>query len=204
MLYLVALIFPGLAMILAGKPGQGLFCILLQLTLIGWLPATIWALMTVSDSKADRRAKKYAVAAGNAAAAAVPAPAMAMASTATLAPNRGVTVDAQGWAVGPGGVPMKPVDVVGESNYQPALSQLARGNQLVSVTAELRREPNNKYDTNAVQVIVARQLVGYLPRELAAGWSPALEKFRKAFTCPGELRGGPNAIGVRIYLPDLE
>ena len=53
MLYLVALIVPGFAMMLAGKPGQGLFCILLQLTVIGWLPATIWAPMTVSDSKAE-------------------------------------------------------------------------------------------------------------------------------------------------------
>lgn len=57
MLYLVALIFPAGALFGAGKPGQGFFAIILQLTVLGWLPATIWAFMVVNQRNAERRQK---------------------------------------------------------------------------------------------------------------------------------------------------
>lgn len=49
MLYILALFFPGLAMIFAGRVASGIICILLQCTVIGWLPATLWAFFVVME-----------------------------------------------------------------------------------------------------------------------------------------------------------
>ena len=56
MLYLVAVVLPPLAVLLAGKPFQAIISFILQLTLIGWVPATIHALFVVNNYYADRRA----------------------------------------------------------------------------------------------------------------------------------------------------
>lgn len=58
MLYLVAIFFPWLSFFLIGKIFQGFLCLFLQLTVIGWLPATIWALFSVSNHHADKRSKE--------------------------------------------------------------------------------------------------------------------------------------------------
>ena len=42
---LICFIAPWLAMFLRGHVFQGILCIILHLTLIGWIPATIWALI---------------------------------------------------------------------------------------------------------------------------------------------------------------
>ena len=42
MRYILALFLPWLTFFTMGKPIQGILCLLLQITLIGWLPATIW------------------------------------------------------------------------------------------------------------------------------------------------------------------
>ncbi len=55
MRYLVALIFPWLTFFTMGKIFQGILCLILQITLIGWLPATIWAMISVSNYNADKR-----------------------------------------------------------------------------------------------------------------------------------------------------
>jgi uncharacterized membrane protein YqaE (UPF0057 family) len=62
MRYLIALFLPFLAMFMCGKMTQGIICLILQCTLIGWLPATIWAFMVVSDHKADKRMDRMAAA----------------------------------------------------------------------------------------------------------------------------------------------
>jgi uncharacterized membrane protein YqaE (UPF0057 family) len=49
MLYIVALFLPGLAVMLAGKVFTGLLLFGLQLTVIGWLPATIVAFFIIHD-----------------------------------------------------------------------------------------------------------------------------------------------------------
>ena len=59
MLYLVAMSLPPLAMLFVGRPFLALFALALQLTLIGWIPAAVWALLIVNDYKAEQRAKKY-------------------------------------------------------------------------------------------------------------------------------------------------
>ena len=58
MLYLVAVVLPPLAVLLAGKPFQAIISFILQLTLIGWVPATIHALFVVNNYYADRRADR--------------------------------------------------------------------------------------------------------------------------------------------------
>jgi uncharacterized membrane protein YqaE (UPF0057 family) len=41
-----------------GKPIQGFFCLLLQITLIGWIPAAIWAVYALSGWKTDKKLEK--------------------------------------------------------------------------------------------------------------------------------------------------
>ena len=49
MRYLLALFLPWLVFFTMGKIIQGIVCLVLQITIIGWLPATIWAFMSISD-----------------------------------------------------------------------------------------------------------------------------------------------------------
>jgi len=58
MRYLIALIFPWLTFFTMGKPLQGILCLLLQITLVGWIPATIWASASIASFNADRRTDK--------------------------------------------------------------------------------------------------------------------------------------------------
>ena len=52
---LIALFLPWLAFFTIGRPFAGLFCLLLQMTIIGWLPATIWAVYALGQYKTDRK-----------------------------------------------------------------------------------------------------------------------------------------------------
>ena len=58
MRYLLALILPWLSLILQGKIISGIICLILQITLIGWLPAAIWAIVSLNNMYADRRTNK--------------------------------------------------------------------------------------------------------------------------------------------------
>ena len=51
----IAVLMPFLALLLDGCVFQAAFCLGLQLTLIGWIPAAIWALMAVKRTAQDRR-----------------------------------------------------------------------------------------------------------------------------------------------------
>jgi uncharacterized membrane protein YqaE (UPF0057 family) len=52
---MLAIFVPFIAFFTIGKPIQGIVCFLLQLTLIGWLPAAIWAAVAVSGHYSDKR-----------------------------------------------------------------------------------------------------------------------------------------------------
>jgi uncharacterized membrane protein YqaE (UPF0057 family) len=52
----VAVLLPWLALLLHKRIYQAAFCLGLQLTLLGWIPAAIWAVMVVN---ADRRDRQY-------------------------------------------------------------------------------------------------------------------------------------------------
>ncbi len=60
MRYLLALLVPPLAMFTCGKVFQGILCIVLMLTLIGWPLAAVWAVLVVADYKAEKRMEKLA------------------------------------------------------------------------------------------------------------------------------------------------
>jgi uncharacterized membrane protein YqaE (UPF0057 family) len=55
---IIALIFPWLTFFTIGRPIAGVVCLILQLTIIGWLPATIWAVYALSQYKTDKKIEK--------------------------------------------------------------------------------------------------------------------------------------------------
>jgi uncharacterized membrane protein YqaE (UPF0057 family) len=52
----VAVLLPWLALLLHKRFFQATFCLVLQLTLLGWLPAATWAVLVVNE---DRRQQQY-------------------------------------------------------------------------------------------------------------------------------------------------
>jgi hypothetical protein len=71
------------------------------------------------------------------------------------------------------------LEVVGESNYQPALWAICASSspQRVRhpVNAVLVPEPQNMHDSNAIAVYIGASIVGYLDRQTAALYGPALQ-----------------------------
>ncbi|MTH95842.1 YqaE/Pmp3 family membrane protein [Roseibium sp. RKSG952] len=52
---ILAIILPFLVFFTIGRPFQGLFCLILQITLIGWIPAAIWAVYALSQYETDKK-----------------------------------------------------------------------------------------------------------------------------------------------------
>jgi len=52
---IIALLLPWLLFFTIGRPLAGLVCLLLQVTLIGWLPAAIWAVYALSQYDTDQK-----------------------------------------------------------------------------------------------------------------------------------------------------
>lgn len=69
---------------------------------------------------------------------------------------------------------------VGTSHYQKQLSRLAGPKREYGKNDRLRvlliEEPDNPYDTNAVQVVFQEQTLGYLPKKAAATYKEGLRK----------------------------
>ncbi|OMP78456.1 MULTISPECIES: YqaE/Pmp3 family membrane protein [unclassified Chitinophaga] len=55
---LIAILLPWLSFLLRGKLLSGILCLILQCTILGWIPAAIWAVVSLNDSRADRRNRK--------------------------------------------------------------------------------------------------------------------------------------------------
>jgi len=49
---------PWLTFFTIGRPFDGIFCLILQLTIVGWLPAPIWAVYALSLFKTDQKIRK--------------------------------------------------------------------------------------------------------------------------------------------------
>ena len=54
----VAVLLPWLALILRGYPFQAAFCLGLQLTLLGWVPAAIWSVLMILEDNGKRQYRK--------------------------------------------------------------------------------------------------------------------------------------------------
>lgn len=52
---IIAILLPFLAFFTIGRPVAGIICLILQVTLIGWLPAAIWAVYALGQYNTDRK-----------------------------------------------------------------------------------------------------------------------------------------------------
>jgi len=111
-------------------------------------------------------------------------------------------------------------EVHGESHYQAAIADCVSASDLeqssdlachAGFSARLVREPNNRYDANAVAVTsVTGRTLGYLPRELAPAFAPVLDGLgdRMAVQSPARAYGrrdqpsGSWNFGIWLDLPD--
>jgi uncharacterized membrane protein YqaE (UPF0057 family) len=50
--------FPFLSFLFRGKILTAIICLILQVTLIGWIPAAIWAVISLQNARADKRTER--------------------------------------------------------------------------------------------------------------------------------------------------
>jgi hypothetical protein len=82
--------------------------------------------------------------------------------------------------------------VVGESHYEKALRKLAgHGTGERDIIATLQPDPGNRYDPNAVKVLIDGEQVGFLPKEDAPDYGPLLSEVAR--------RGGTAAAAGRLW-----
>ncbi|HZI90951.1 MAG TPA: HIRAN domain-containing protein [Thermoleophilaceae bacterium] len=106
------------------------------------------------------------------------------------------------------------VNVAGESHYQEALREIvgATAEREIAMDTEalLIPEPTNPHDPNAVMVQIDGKVVGYLPRDEAVAYGPALAELAargRTGACEARIAGrggdsGTSNLGVFLRLPD--
>ncbi len=52
---IIAFFFPWLVFFTIGRPFAGVVCLVLQMTVIGWLPSTLWAVYALSQYQTERK-----------------------------------------------------------------------------------------------------------------------------------------------------
>ena len=52
---IIAIFLPWLLFFTIGRPFAGIICLILQITLIGWIPAAIWATYALSQYRTDQK-----------------------------------------------------------------------------------------------------------------------------------------------------
>ena len=52
---IIALLLPWLLFFTVGRPIAGIICLILQLTVIGWVVAAIWAVYALSQYNTDKK-----------------------------------------------------------------------------------------------------------------------------------------------------
>jgi len=52
-----AIFLPFIGFFLIGRPFAGIICFLLQITILGWIPAAFWAVYAVSEYETDEKIK---------------------------------------------------------------------------------------------------------------------------------------------------
>lgn len=52
---LLALILPWLQFFTIGRPIAGIICLILQITVVGWIPAAIWSVYALGQYKTDKK-----------------------------------------------------------------------------------------------------------------------------------------------------
>jgi len=54
----IAILLPWLSFLIRGQIMAGIICVILQITLIGWLPAMIWAVVALSKAQTEEKMKR--------------------------------------------------------------------------------------------------------------------------------------------------
>ena len=54
---ILAILLPFSVFFTIGRPFAGIICLILQITLIGWIPAAIWATYALSQYQTDQKIK---------------------------------------------------------------------------------------------------------------------------------------------------
>lgn len=52
---LIAIVFPFVLFFTIGRPVAGIVCLALQIMIVGWLPAAIWAVYALSQYNTDQK-----------------------------------------------------------------------------------------------------------------------------------------------------
>ena len=55
---LIAVLFPSISFLLRGKILLAILCFILQITLVGWIPCSIWAVACLLDERNKKRMNK--------------------------------------------------------------------------------------------------------------------------------------------------
>lgn len=55
---LLAIFVPFVVFFTIGRPLAGIICLILQITLIGWLPAALWAVYALSQYQTDQKIQR--------------------------------------------------------------------------------------------------------------------------------------------------
>ncbi|MBU2737525.1 YqaE/Pmp3 family membrane protein [Acidithiobacillus concretivorus] len=55
---ILAIFLPFMVFFTIGRPIAGIICLLLQITVLGWIPAAIWAVYALSQYKTDQKIQK--------------------------------------------------------------------------------------------------------------------------------------------------
>ena len=56
---LLAIFLPFTVFFTIKRPLAGIICLLLQITVIGWLPAALWAVYSLSQFNTDRKIREF-------------------------------------------------------------------------------------------------------------------------------------------------
>lgn len=51
----LAIFLPFVAFFTIGRPIAGIICLILQLTVLGWIPAALWAVYSLNQYKTDKK-----------------------------------------------------------------------------------------------------------------------------------------------------
>jgi uncharacterized membrane protein YqaE (UPF0057 family) len=52
---LIAILIPFFLFFTIGRPVAGIICLILQITLVGWIPAALWAVYALSQYDTDKK-----------------------------------------------------------------------------------------------------------------------------------------------------
>ena len=55
---LLAIFLPFVVFFTIGRPISGIICLFLQITIVGWIPAALWAIYALGQYKTDKKIEK--------------------------------------------------------------------------------------------------------------------------------------------------